>query len=419
MLENDEEIESQRKKIKLDDAEASSKIITVHCQYWVKKKNRFCKMTVKNGNKFCGEHSIADETAGDRRIPCPLDSKHSVEVKNLEKHLKKCNARAPENLPEFICKNCNMFDADDGPDTTIAADDNQIKLQDVPLDQVAKVTKKVEKLFAEHVEDKIETIFKRHTVLESELSREEYGDERRKHLLQTSNILGIMESENFFTPNTCFVEYGAGKAELTFWLAQAIEALHKSKIIVVDRQSHRHKKDNLVKDREKIIERIRADIADLKLQGLACIEEQTHFAAVSKHLCGVATDLALRCIVNGNREMAKKTRHILICVCCHHRCIWRSFTGREWLVRHGIDEQTFNLITKMVSWCICGSRDEKKTDLKRELIGWKCKRLLDYARLQYLNENGYETRLCYYIEKSVTPENVCILAKLRENDKEK
>lgn len=52
-----------------------------HCMYFVQRKKRYCRMTVKKGNKYCGEHqevSLQFSTDKDRvenkRIKCPLDS---------------------------------------------------------------------------------------------------------------------------------------------------------------------------------------------------------------------------------------------------------------------------------------------------------------------------------------------------------
>lgn len=53
-----------------------------HCQYFVQRKKRYCRMSTKKGNNFCGEHiymSIEDDTSKqknikDKRIPCPLDN---------------------------------------------------------------------------------------------------------------------------------------------------------------------------------------------------------------------------------------------------------------------------------------------------------------------------------------------------------
>lgn len=50
-----------------------------HCMYFVKKKKRYCRMTVKTGNKFCGEHQevsldyLDKQKSQNKRIKCPLD----------------------------------------------------------------------------------------------------------------------------------------------------------------------------------------------------------------------------------------------------------------------------------------------------------------------------------------------------------
>lgn len=44
-----------------------------------------------------------------------------------------------------------------------------------------------------------------------------------------------------------------------------------------------------------------------------------------------------------------------------------------------------------------------------EEIGWKCKRLMDYARVEYLRNAGYEAYLSYYVDKVHTLENICIV----------
>lgn len=53
-----------------------------HCMYFVKKKKRYCRMTVKKGNKFCGEHQedsldsldcLDKQKFQNKRIKCPFD----------------------------------------------------------------------------------------------------------------------------------------------------------------------------------------------------------------------------------------------------------------------------------------------------------------------------------------------------------
>ena len=48
----------------------------VHCQFFIERKKRFCRMTIKKGKSYCGEHEstkIDINKVVDKRIPCPLD----------------------------------------------------------------------------------------------------------------------------------------------------------------------------------------------------------------------------------------------------------------------------------------------------------------------------------------------------------
>jgi len=47
-----------------------------HCQYFVERKKRYCRMSVKKGRKFCGEHQSNNDgliKIMDERVICPLD----------------------------------------------------------------------------------------------------------------------------------------------------------------------------------------------------------------------------------------------------------------------------------------------------------------------------------------------------------
>lgn len=51
-----------------------------NCKHFVIRKKRFCRMTVKKGNEYCGEHmpksEDSDNTESNRkRILCPYDQK--------------------------------------------------------------------------------------------------------------------------------------------------------------------------------------------------------------------------------------------------------------------------------------------------------------------------------------------------------
>ena len=53
------------------------------------------------------------------------------------------------------------------------------------------------------------------------------------------------------------------------------------------------------------------------------------------------------------------------------------------------------------------------TEKEREAIGRRCKQLIDFGRVKYLEDHGLISSLNIYIEDFYTPENVVLLAKLK------
>ena len=47
---------------------------------------------------------------------------------------------------------------------------------------------------------------------------------------------------------------------------------------------------------------------------------------------------------------------------------------------------------------------------EREILGYKCKRILDMGRVRYLEANGFQSYLIYYVDSLVSLENVALLA---------
>lgn len=133
-----------------------------------------------------------------------------------------------------------------------------------------------------------------HEVLKDKINDDSCGRAVKKHLLQNSSLLSHLELANLVKENTCFIEFGAGKGKLTYWLGQIIKDKKDCCILLVDRSSHRHKSDNKLKNEETplMIERIRADIADLKLNDVKAIEKFEHKVGIAKHLCGAATGIS-------------------------------------------------------------------------------------------------------------------------------
>lgn len=354
---------------------------------------------------YCGEHeNNLEEPSKDKkleRIDCPLDSRHTVYVCKLQKHLKICNSRPPKEIPKYInpCLNRGIADLDT----------EEFELKDVDSKIITDVISKVNLLYEKYFSPStIEEMFDQKLPIEIEETKT-----HTKHSDQVSALLGIAKYFNFLSPDTCFIEFGAGKGELAYHIAKSTEKLAGvNKVLLVDRSTFRNKKDNRIENKE-LVQRIKADIADLDLKALE-IGVCKQIIGMSKHLCGVATDLALRCMVNGNSG-EKLTKGFVIALCCHHRTTYGDFTGKNFLEENGVDAKMFKIVTKMTSWNTCGSRNEGKVDDVekeiREKVGWKCKRIIDYGRKVYMEENGFDCSLKFYIKSETTLENVCLIGK--------
>lgn len=303
------------------------------CKFFVVRKKRYCKMNVAKGKEYCGEHDKSEKTedSDSHRIPCPLDPKHTVYANKLQKHLKICNARPREDIPKYIKTGVNMSGSLGDSEQE---ESQKFSLHEVEEDELNLAIEKINQLFKEFVEGTIEKLDYNHEILKEELEKPGYGQSTLRHLIQTSAILGIMNHLEFLKPDTCYIEYGAGKGGVSYWLAKTIENFENSKVLLLDKASHRHKKDNKIENRD-LVKRVLCDIADFDLKHLHLLENCNRIIGVSKHLCGVATDWTLRCFMNGNQCKKTKTDGFLIALCCHHKCIWSEFVGQKFFLEHG------------------------------------------------------------------------------------
>ncbi|XP_044261826.1 tRNA:m(4)X modification enzyme TRM13 homolog isoform X2 [Tribolium madens] len=312
-----------------------------HCNHFVVRKKRFCRMSVKPGDRFCGEHQPAGATNDDKiRIVCPLDPKHTCYAHNLRKHLKICNAR-PGAAVAYIQQGVNLGDAPE----------DHKSLSEFSTSEIVTVIGRINKIFEEFLSDQVTGNFRGHSVVEAELAKPEYGDKSKKHLKQASAILDKLDA----------------------------------------------------------------------VSGSASI------VGVTKHLCGDATDLALRCLLNVS---SVKVGGLTMTFCCHHRCRWGAYVGKDFFNRVGLTKPDFEMMCGMSSWATCGtglSREKNQiggtvegnerdkeigvTRSQKEELGRRAKALLNWGRLQFLEGLGFECRLHYYVEADVSLENVCIVAK--------
>ncbi|XP_016918188.2 tRNA:m(4)X modification enzyme TRM13 homolog [Apis cerana] len=400
-----------------------------HCMYFVKKKKRYCRMTVKTGNKFCGEHQevsldcLDKQKSQNKRIKCPLDPTHTCYESKISKHLKVCNAkRLIDAQPSFIVKGINSNEICETSQRVPLSELNELIINTV-IDKIKNVYEKLPE-FPE--------IILEHQILKDKINDVSCGKIVKKHLIQNSSLLSHLECANLIKDDTCFIEFGAGKGKLTYWLGQIIKNKKDCSILLIDRSSYRHKSDNKLKNEQSglIIERIRTDIADLKLNAISTIQKFKNKVAIAKHLCGAATDLTLSCLVHAMQNEPKcNVIGLIIAFCCHHKCEYKSYVGKDFLKQCGFIPNDFTILCSIASWATCGSVLNKEietsktqnniknistniktlTSNEKENIGRKVKSILNWGRLEYLKNVGFQSNLIYYTTSDVSLENMCII----------
>ncbi|XP_011366718.1 tRNA:m(4)X modification enzyme TRM13 homolog isoform X2 [Pteropus vampyrus] len=395
------------------------------CGYYVEKKKRFCRMVVAAGKRFCGEHAGAAEEENTRkRILCPLDPKHTVYEDQLAKHLKKCNSREKPK-PDFFIQDINAG----------LTDETEVPEQFVPIsslseEQLENLIKKLRKA-SEGLSSTLKDQIMSHPALHDALNDPKNGDSATKHL------------------------------------KQQVDGKHRKK--------------------NSVFERLQIDIQHLCLNKIPVLsKEKLPVVGIGKHLCGVATDLALRCLVEtyaasceerNEEPLAKRIKNdktekeintlakegneksvpekwtpvagIVIALCCHHRCDWRHYVGKEYFKALGLGAVEFHYFQRMSSWATCGMRktslDASNITTKRKdhqnddgeehddggyrftddtveslpgfltveekkKIGHLCKLLIDQGRIEYLQQKRFSPALQYYTDPLVSLENVLLTA---------
>ena len=104
----------------------------------------------------------------------------------------------------------------------------------------------------------------------------------------------------------CFIEFGAGKGELSGFLKPAVaETNGEAAYVPVDRKLVRNKVDNTLLGQGSVrstVQRVTIDIKDLDLSKVQALmdknDKRRKVVALSKHLCGSATDITLKCLMN-------------------------------------------------------------------------------------------------------------------------
>lgn len=202
---------------------------------------------------------------------------------------------------------------------------------------------------------------------------DELGNRSRKHLEQIGSIINQISQLKLLQPHTCFIEMGAGRGQLSHELHACLKNDSTSNFILIERDHQRYRFDahHRREDQGPSFERYRLDIRDLYLSELPTIknsQEQKHVVIISKHLCGGATDLALRCAVNGQNQ-SKNIQAIVIALCCHHRLMWNDYVGKEFFSKNNLTPKDFSLIRTLTSWGTNENRHRITQEGKRGTVG--------------------------------------------------
>ncbi|XP_049665119.1 tRNA:m(4)X modification enzyme TRM13 homolog isoform X3 [Accipiter gentilis] len=419
------------------------------CAYFVERKKRFCKMIPASGRRFCGEHGQQEEENDRKRIPCPLDPKHTVYEDQLQKHLKKCNSREKPKPVYFVQDiNAGLKDVAEIPE-------KQVPISSLSKEELENLIIKLKKA-SNGLELCLKERILSHQALQEALNDPKNGESAFKHLKQQASILGNMEKLHLLGPGRCFVEFGAGRGKLSHWVDVALQNVENVQFLLVERATTRFKVDGKHKRRDSIFERLQVDIQHLCLNlalrclvesYTACCDGENEQPAPKRSRTDMTEVASNNSADNeGNKEESKPVAGIVIALCCHHKCDWTHYVGREFFKSVGLGPVEFHYFQRMSSWATCGlqetttkaytseesedqtndteeheqtfSKTESGSDTlqgiltveERKEIGCLCKRLIDHGRIEYLQQRGYKAVLQYYIESAVSLENVLLTA---------
>ena len=414
----------------------------LQCEFYLVKKKRQCGMTRRAGSRFCSEHSDDSD-----RVPCPLDPSHTVSVDKLRVHMRKCNKFRHDVSYQAKSRDIPWFQEGRNSIANGASADAKPKDETV----VASIAI-IERIFEQEFQDlpTLPLIEKKNELLEQ---TERYKTLiNKKHARQQSSLIEHLKEASLWPSNDKhmqFIELGCGRAEFSRYVNIAVhldQTQHESEseseegpkegtknvpsFCLIDRASQRLRFDNKFSadvDSEVTLRREKIDIKDLKLD--AVLNPDAHeYAAISKHLCGVATDLSLRCLLN-SEKCNKGLKGILIAMCCRHVCQSSEYVNRDYisdlLAKHGPDmtyTDFFQCLKKFCSYYTCGLRPDmdpnggaeehftKLTHNERKRIGYMARRIVDEGRQRFLQSRGFKTVLFRYVDNSVTLEDTALLA---------
>lgn len=276
---------------------------------------------------------------------------------------------------------------------------------------------------------------------------------------QVTALVEVMKSSGFTSLSS--VEFGAGRGALTRALHLASDGAQSVRVLIDRDRSKGGSRQHTDECRfdEGFALRLRIDIRHFWLAGVPELQG-CKVVGVGKHVCGAATDYALRCLCTKvqsrtnvvglpeseeqafeflkqfsraeRKAMAKRigggwkalsfceqverlsqnfpprVEGVAIALCCHHLCTWESYVNREWLSEHDLSPADFRLICRMSSWAVSEPLGPQAG--LQVTLGRTCKDFLNVGRALFLERHGFKTDVIEYCDRSQSKENRLLLA---------
>jgi len=460
--------------------ESASITLQITCDYFMYKFRRNCRdLPVENSTRC--EFHFGKEVEKRERITCPFDPSHDVWSDNLNSHLKKCNKFLEKQFEEMATcysKNCNVHKSDGSVleseeklsdeekqdfcsylDKFFEISEDVLDVKNVVLDRSeVPFDKTTERGRHKYQLKQILAAYEKHDFFSSSENQFtiflEYGCGKAKLTQAVQEYVKRNHSEPK-NPEPTVSEHPEPK-KLCINLENHPERNNHPELdltyILVEREARRHKAE----DKGKTV-RLRLDLLDFNFKQLftervvlpelnerltlqnktrlkssylqiANIQEKIQNSKNSrsivqaKHLCGSATDLAMQTLENAAKfvenENSKHNFAFGIATCCHHRCDWENYTGKDFMkiladtIGGFSPQKLFCALRSIGAWATLTNEQESPETSLRQKRGAQAKKLLDYGRLFYAGKTLNLRNLFYidYCDFEITPERFLILA---------
>eukprot|EP00892_Ulva_mutabilis_P007843 jgi/Ulvmu1/5430/UM022_0225.1 len=421
------------------------------------------------------------ECAAAERVPCPFDPTHDCKAHEVALHLRKCpsrkQARKKAQQP-YVQLGINLSSHVNGPsschtrltplNTTEERSAYASQIGEEGLAELINKMRKVAELVSVDQPLRSSTFCPDYCKAHMDPTAEHEANipMNLKHATQHASIIGNLQQLGLMDEpeKTTFVDLAAGKGFMSLMLVRATAACH---VVLNDSGSFRLKADRVLrrmaKENTKQVHflRCRVDLKDFSIGGAraalgdasgtrpgaetgqptVCAPQDV--VGIGKHLCGVATDWALRSLFN---QRGFKLKGFCLAPCCHQRCQWDEYVGKDELIKLGLCQREVELLFWMGRWAFCGheavelpDNEQHKGLLSSEAsqhqvgtrpclegsvvsrrdkveAGRLSKVLLDYGRLAWIRSQKcrlLSSDLVSYVDTSTSGENRLLVVSLK------